>query len=104
VYRWIVEGQQVLGGIALRHGDDDYVRWAGHIGYGIRPSARGRGLATWALGQMLHEARVLEIDRMLVVCEVDNIASARTTEHHGGVLEDTAATSPRTVRRYWINL
>jgi predicted acetyltransferase len=51
-YRWIVEGDRVLGGIALRHGFDDFVRWAGHIGYGIRPSARRRGLATWALGRM----------------------------------------------------
>ncbi len=46
VYRWIVENDRVLGGIALRYGDDEYVRWAGHIGYGIRPSARRRGLAT----------------------------------------------------------
>jgi hypothetical protein len=28
-YRWIVEGDRVLGGIALRHGISDYVRWAG---------------------------------------------------------------------------
>ena len=54
-YRWIVEGGRVLGGTALRDGDDEYVRWAGHIGYGIRPSARRRGLATWALGRMLDD-------------------------------------------------
>src|SRR5579859_2679980 len=40
VYRWVVDGDRVLGGIALRHGNDEYIRWAGHIGYGIRPSAR----------------------------------------------------------------
>lgn len=40
-YRWIVERDLVLGGIALRDGGSDYVSWAGHIGYGIRPSARG---------------------------------------------------------------
>jgi len=26
-YRWIVEGKQVLGGIALRHTGNDAVRW-----------------------------------------------------------------------------
>ncbi|MEC3973871.1 hypothetical protein [Amycolatopsis sp. H20-H5] len=43
-YRWIVEGDRVLGGIALRHGFDDFVPRLGHVGYGIRPSARRRGL------------------------------------------------------------
>ncbi len=52
--RWIVEDGQILGGIALRHIFDDDI---GHIGYGIRPSARRRGLASWALGEMLKEAR-----------------------------------------------
>ncbi len=27
-YRWIVEGDRVLGGIILRDGSDDYVLWA----------------------------------------------------------------------------
>lgn len=57
--RWIVEGDVVPGGIALRHEFNNYTRWAGHIGYGIRPTARRRGLATWALGRMLDEARAL---------------------------------------------
>lgn len=64
-YRWIVENDRVLGGIALRHGSSEYVLWAGHIGYGIRPSARRRGLAIWAVGRMLDEARVLGLDRVL---------------------------------------
>src|SRR3954447_25155774 len=34
--RWIVEDDQVVGGIALRHKSDDDI---GHIGYGIRSSA-----------------------------------------------------------------
>ncbi len=39
-YKWITEDDEVLGGIALRHTFDDHVSWAGHIGFGIRPSAR----------------------------------------------------------------
>lgn len=104
-YRWIVEGGQVLGAIALRHELSDFVRRAGHIGYGIRPSARRRGLATWALGQMLGEARGLGLGRVLLVCEAANIASARTIEHHGGILEEILVETGRgAVRRYWITL
>jgi len=55
-FRWIVEDDNVLGGIALRHGLTEQVLRLGHIGYGIRPSARRRGLATWALGRMPYVA------------------------------------------------
>jgi len=91
-----------LGGIALRHiFDDDH----GHIGYGVRPSARRRGLASWALAQMLNEARgALTVDRVLIVCEADNVASARTIERNGGVLEGVRDGSHGAVRRYWIKL
>ncbi|MDI6102720.1 GNAT family N-acetyltransferase [Actinoplanes sp. NEAU-A12] len=98
--RWIVQDGRILGGIALRHHYDD---GAGHIGYGIRPSARGRGLATWALGAILREARAaLTVDRVLVVCLAGNLASARTIERNGGVAEDMPAGAP--TRRYWITL
>lgn len=103
-YRWIVEDDRVLGGIALRHGTNDYVRRFGHIGYGIRPSARGRGLATWALGRMLDEARRLGRDRVLVVCAADNVASARTIERNGGVLEGVEETEYGSARRYRITI
>ena len=96
-YRWIVEGDSVLGGIALRHEGHDMVGWAGHIGFGIRPSARGRGVASWALRRMVDEARSLGLPRVLLVCEGDNVGSARTIEKAGGVLEEAG-----TVRRYWI--
>lgn len=101
-YRWIIEGDRVLGGIALRHDFNDIVRSAGHIGFGIRPSARRRGLATWALGRMLDEAQLLGMDRILVVCEADNVASAKTTERYGGVLADVRNTQHGATRRYWI--
>ena len=103
-YRWIVEGDQVLGGIALRHEFTDYVRWAGHIGFGIRPSARRRGVAAWALGEMLGEARILGMDRLLVVCATNNTASARTIERLGGEFEKIGDTRFGPVRRYWITI
>lgn len=104
-YRWVIEDGRVLDGIALRYGiEDDYVRQGGHIGYGIRSSARRRGLATWALGQMLAEACILGLDRMLAVCAVDNIASAKTLERCGGVFERTRVTRFGPVYRYWIDL
>ncbi len=103
-FRWIVEGDEVLGGIALRRGDSDFNLRMGHIGYGIRPTARRRGLATWALGAMLEEARALGMDKVLIVCEADNEASAKTAERNGGVLEAVEDTEFGPVRRYWVHV
>ncbi|WP_409185314.1 GNAT family N-acetyltransferase [Amycolatopsis sp. VS8301801F10] len=104
VHRWLVEDGRVLGGIALRTGPAEYVRWAGHLGFGLRPSARGRGLASWALREMLPEARRLGLSRVLLVCEGENLASAKTIERAGGVLEEVRQTGHGLVRRYWITV
>jgi predicted acetyltransferase len=103
-FRWIVADGQVLGGIALRHEDNDYVAWAGHIGFGVRPSARQRGLAGWALERMADVARSRGMARVLLVCAAGNVASAKTIERAGGVFEEIRATEYGPVRRYWIAL
>ncbi|WP_436530389.1 GNAT family N-acetyltransferase [Actinoplanes sp. HUAS TT8] len=104
-FRWIVEDDRYLGAIALRHELNDFLlRAGGHIGYGVRPSARRRGLASFALGEMLKEARGLGLDRVLITCNVDNEASARTIEGGGGVLEDIRDTEIGKLKRYWTTL
>jgi predicted acetyltransferase len=104
-YRWIVEGDVVLGAIALRHELNDFLlRAGGSIGFGIRPSARNRGVATWALGQVLMEAERLGLDRVLITCADENVASARVIEHHDGRLKDVRDTELGRTRRYWIAL
>jgi predicted acetyltransferase len=103
IYRWIVDGDTVVGGIALRTGAHPSIPHAGHIGYGIRPSARGRGIATWALGQILEVAREYGIDRVLLICEDDNRASATTIQRNGGVTERSDGREGR-LSRYWIAL
>jgi predicted acetyltransferase len=103
-YRWIIDDGTVVGGIAVRYGDDVFIDTAGHIGYGIRPSARGRGLATWALGQILTLARDLNLERVLLVCEAGNTASAVTIERNAGILDQIVHTDDGPMRRYWISL
>ncbi|GAB4046018.1 GNAT family N-acetyltransferase [Catellatospora paridis] len=104
-YWWIVEDGTVVGSITLRHRLTDHLLHAGgHIGYSVRPTARKRGLAAWALGQVLTHARQLGLDRVLVTCDDTNEASARTIERNGGVLEDVRDTELGRTRRYWIVL
>jgi predicted acetyltransferase len=101
---WLAEGaalDEYVGRISLRHElTEALLEWGGHIGYVVRPSARGRGLASAALDGMLDVCRDLGIDPVLVTCDVDNVASRRTIERAGGRYEDTRDGK----LRYWIDL
>jgi predicted acetyltransferase len=104
-HRWMVDGERYLGAISLRHSLNDNLREVGgHIGYGVRPSERRRGLAGWALAETLDRARGLGLDRVLITCLVTNVASARTIEGAGGVFEDVRSHAGEPYRRYWIAL
>lgn len=111
-YWWITDdqdgGTQVVGFIALRHRLTDALRdIGGHIGYAVRPSRRREGIATCALGLVLDRARQLGLDSVLLTCDYDNEASARTIERCGGRLQDTDDERPggaELVRHYWIQL
>lgn len=96
---WMAEGDEYLGRITLRHElTDALLTWGGHIGYGVRPSARRRGHASAALRGMLEVAWRRGIDPVLVTCDVDNEPSRRTIERAGGEYEDTREGK----LRYWI--
>lgn len=83
-YRWIVVGERVLGGIALRHDSNELADRLGHIGYGVRPSERGRGVASWAVREVLTLAAGMGMTRVTAVCEVSNAASIATLKRAGG--------------------
>lgn len=100
-YWWLVEDGEFVGYLALRHELNDFLlEQGGHIGYAVRPSRRGRGHASRALALALVRARELGLDRVLLTCDEDNVASRRTIERNGGVYEDTRQGR----RRYWIDL
>lgn len=98
---WMVEGDEVVGRVSLRHELNELLfTWGGHIGYSVRPSARRRGHATAALAGMLGVCRERGIDPVLVTCDVDNVASRQVIEDAGGVHEDTRDGK----LRFWIDL
>ncbi len=88
---WAVDGDSFLGSISVRHELNAVLeQWGGHIGYAVRPSARGQGQATWMLGEMLAWCRQnLPLDGVMLTVAEDNPASQRVIEKNGGVLRDT---------------
>ena len=85
---WLVEDEEIVGVSSLRHRMTDQLkRLGGHIGFGVRPSAQGRGVAKELLRRTLHEAGLLGIREALVICLKDNVASSSVIKANGGWLE-----------------
>ena len=92
---------QAVGFLNLRLRLSDYLlEVGGHIGYSIRPYARGKGLAKEQLRQGLQVARSKNIKRVLVTCDCDNAASRAVILANAGALEDVRGGK----ERYWIDL
>lgn len=99
------ERDRLLGAVNIRHSLNDWLlKEAGHIGDGIRPSERRKGYATEMVRLALIECNKLGIERVLMVCDKDNIGSAKSIIKNGGVLENEFVNSEgKIVQRYWID-
>lgn len=60
----------------------------GHIGAGIRPSERCKGFGIKMVALAVEKCDKLGIKEVLVCCNKDNIASAKTIINNGGILEN----------------
>jgi predicted acetyltransferase len=106
---WLVEDGVWVGRYGYRHHlTPNLERFGGHLGYQIRPSCRGRGLATRGLALVLERLRATPGSpaRILLTCDTTNAASRRVIEKNGGVLQDVIEIEGRTdpVMRWWIAL
>ncbi|WP_376697563.1 GNAT family N-acetyltransferase [Wenzhouxiangella sp. EGI_FJ10305] len=85
---WLVGDGEILGVSNLRHSlNHELRRRGGHIGLGIRPSQRGRGLGTKLMSLTIQEAWKLGIREVHIHCYKANTTSASLIKANGGTLE-----------------
>ena len=104
---WLIDGDDYIGRLILRTGLNAHLhQMGGHIGYDIRPSRRRQGYGQLILTYGLERAKAFGLERVLLTCDEDNLASRRIIESHGGVLENIIEVEqwPAKVCRYWIQL
>lgn len=102
---WLVDDtRKVIGAVNIRHRlNDRLLHIGGHIGYGIRPSARRKGYATELLRLALEKAAGMGLEKVLLTCDKANAGSAGTIMNNGGILESEVIDEHGTaVQRYWI--
>lgn len=100
-------GEEIVGKVNLRHRlNHDLELSGGHIGYGVMPIHRGKGLATEMLKQALVYCRGLGLRKILLTCDEANISSSWVIQKNGGVLEnvDDPKNGSSKKLRYWIEL
>ena len=99
---------RLVGMISIRHElTTDFLRnYAGHIGYGIRPSERRKGYVTEMLKQVLQYCKdELKLDKVMLSCEKNNEPSRKTIINAGGILTKEYQTDEgEKVQIYWAKL
>ena len=98
---------RVVGMIQVRHYFNEYLeKYAGHIGYSVRPSERRKGYAKRMLADVLPFCRSIGLKKVLISCIDTNEASRRTILANGGEYESTVFEPEERVnlQRYWIRL
>lgn len=82
------DDNKIVGMTNIRLRLNDFLRTqGGHIGYCIRPTERRKGYATSMLKEALRVCGMMGIDKVIVTCDTVNIASAKTIQNNGGVLD-----------------
>ncbi len=98
---------KLIGLLSIRYNLPESVRnQYGDIGYGVRPSERRKGYASGMLRYALDVCREKGMDKVILGCYKDNLASAATIQKNGGVLikENDDYGEGRISQYYRINL
>ena len=106
---FLVEGEEILGVCEIRHFlNSGLLKYGGHMGYGVAPKHRGNGYAAEMVKMAMPFMKQVGIDRCLITCVQENIASAKTIENVGGVLENEVEIIrnglPKIGLRYWVDI
>ncbi len=93
----------MVGAVNIRHYlNDSLLLDGGHIGDGVRPSERRKGIASKMISLALLECKKLGIEKVLMVCNKNNIGSAKSIKNNGGILENEIFVNGVIVQQYWI--
>lgn len=76
----------------------------GHIGDGVRPTERRKGMATKMIGLALEECKKIGLKKILMVCDKSNVGSAKSIKNNGGKLENEIKVNNFIQQRYWIDI
>jgi predicted acetyltransferase len=78
-----------IGKIDIRIGYNENLYFGGHIGYSVNEEYRGNRYAAKAVLLLKKVAKAHDMEKLIITCNPDNIASRKTCEHIGAKLLET---------------
>ncbi len=101
----VFDDGKLVGGFNLRHTiKGNLINYGGNIGYLVKPSERKKSYGTIVLSLAIEKAKEIGLQKVLVSCRDDNIASTNVIEKNGGIYENNYYDEElkQTYKRYWI--
>jgi len=101
---WLVDQGELVGVTNIRHFlNDNIMHCGGHIGLGIRPSYRGKGLGSLLMKLSIVYIRNMGINEIHIHCYKNNLASSKAITANGGQLKSELQLDDGTVQRYLVS-
>jgi len=98
---WLVEQSELIGVTNVRHHLNRRIEHCGgHIGLGIRPSFRGKGLGNLLMQLSIMQLVDLDVNPIHIHCYKSNTASAKAIQNNGGIINSEFTESNEVIQRY----
>jgi predicted acetyltransferase len=102
---WLIKNNEIAGITNIRHYLNKEIEYCGgHIGLGVRPSFRGKGIGSSLMKKSIKELNSRGINTVHIHCYKDNIASTAMIIANGGKLTSEFSEGDKVIQRYVVNV
>ena len=101
---WLIQNNEIVGVTNLRHYLNKEIEFCGgHIGLGIRPSFRGKGIGSFLMAESIKKLNSIGVNIVHIHCYKDNLASSAMIIANGGKLISEFLEQNNIIQRYVVS-
>lgn len=101
---WLIQHNEIVGVTNLRHYLNTEIEFCGgHIGLGIRPSFRGKGVGNFLMAESIKKLNSIGVNTIHIHCYKDNLASSAMIIANGGELISEFSEQNKVIQRYVVS-
>jgi len=101
---WLIQNNEIVGVTNLRHYLNKEIEFCGgHVGLGIRPSFRGKGIGSFLMAESIKNLNSLGVKNVHIHCYKDNSASSAMIIANGGKLMSEFSEQNKVIQRYVVS-
>ncbi len=102
---WLIENNEIIGVTNLRHSLNQQIEFCGgHIGLGVRPSYRGKGVGNILLAKSIDKLNSIGVKVIHIHCYKENTASSSMIVANGGKLDSEILYNDNIIQRFIVSV